>query len=560
MEDLESPLPTSSAVQYSSVSDIVQTINVSSSSTVLSSKINCLSCSDHSQCELKQKEIAKMAPVFPLLQVAVPGPAVNQRGVSQEFTGLMQSLRNFNNAMQQQNGHCTDQHFFNAQKVEYCKPTLNPDVSAKPVNPHMFVNKPAVPKPHLSEKMMHVPKSLPLLRMPKTISTKTEKPTQNEQFSFIPFKPFVPKLFKPVKEDNHNPAKKSLPLLNCQHHGKGQAFPLISAGSGELAAKPLEVYHFTSSQSDSCPSVPSVTNKTFKQHHKRSKKPNSNKIFHNRDASQGLHNNSDKAVQVNSEMSAQRSLPIQHHGLEMSRIEIKEAQKSSQLQKTFETNFCTNYQANKPMSEPVASTFSTTATSALPLTYSKGATCSTESLSNSRAATTKFFTETKTSVSEVFTDSTVTTKAILTDNKIASSPIPPAATNTICTTVFTDNTATSDKTITFTAEGPSNTTTNVGGKQVFLDVVDIEAASNESSIVEDSVASSQEQFLSHRNHEVVINKYPENTPSGSLGMLYIKCVVCGVNFVFVAALSSDDSPAAVIQQQSSNGLGSMTVR
>ena len=496
-----------------------------STSTVPSSK----SFSEGSLNKVKQKRMTKM---FPLLQIA-PGTVVNQRGIAHEFPGLMKNLQTFNNAMQQ-NSH---QPFFNAQKVDQRKPNLMPQISTMPVisaDSYTFVNQaPCSSKP---KETKHAPISLPLLNIPK--NTKIDSAEPNEQFSFIPFKPFVPKLFKPGRVSKHRNAQTSLPLLQCEYQNKRQTFPLFSVNSTDRTANPQSLVN-TSSQSDTvstvsvCSSVPSIADQG---HHKRSRKPRNDKVFPNMDTTCDdasgpplPHNISDKAVQVNSSLtdtSIPRSLPIliQHHSLEMSRIEMKKAQKSVQLQDTAKGDVCAvnyNYQTSTistSVSEPVTATVDTirTATSVIPLTNPRIETVT------DHTATTEAFIDTRiATTTEVFTDNTKTScSALFPDPRTTTSRTTVNAVSTTVNAISTTATAAGTRTIAAVCLND----TSVGDKQVFLDVVDIEGGSNDSSEADDNIPSSQEDmnlFLSHMDHEgdtSVVKKHKQNTPPNISGM------------------------------------------
>jgi len=473
-------------------------------STVQSSDGSLKSHSEGSLHKLKENKM------FPLLQIT-SATAVNKRGISQEFPGLMKNLQTFNNAMQQYD----HRPIFSVPNVDQCNLTTIPAP-------------PYVSAPHNSEALKQIkyaPITLPLLRLPQ--NTKVDNVEPKKQFSFIPFKPFVPKLFKPGRANNCGKAQRSLPLLQCEDQNSRYAFPLFSVNNTERTVKPPPSVngHCTSSQMDSvstvsvCASVPSVVDKSHKRHHKRSRKCKSGKVSHIKDttcddASRPFllnhkeHSISDKAVQVNSSLTntnTPRSSPIliQRHSLEMSRIEIKEAQKHLQLQDTAKADICVannyNYQIssrNMYVSGPVTTV---------------GATSSV-SLTNPRATTSKAVANTTSTTTEVSTGSTVTTSSTsLTDSS--------ATTGTV-----TINTVPSVAGTIAAAMGLNDTiTTSVGDKQVFLDVVDIEGGSSNDSI-ENNVPSSQEDmklFLSHMDHEgdtSAVMEHQKNTLGSTSGM------------------------------------------
>jgi len=476
-----------------------------STSTVQSSDGSLKSHSGGSPCKLKENK------VLPLLQIASV-TAVNKRGISQEFPGLMKNLQTFNSAMQQNN----HQHVFSVPNADQCNLTTIP-------------TSPYVSAPHNSKTLKQIkyaPITLPLLRLPQ--NTKVDNVEPKKQFSFIPFKPFVPKLFKPGKVNNCGKAQTSLPLLQCEHQNNRHAFPLFSVNSTERTVKPPPLVngYCTSSQMDSvstvsvCASVPSVVDKSHRRHHKRSRKRKSGKISHIKDTTYDdanrpvilnhkEHSISDKAVQVNSSLTSKntpRSSPIliQHHSLEMSRIEIKEAQKHLQLQDTAKADLWSadnyDYQIssrNMCVSGPVTTTVGAT---------------SSVSLTNPRVTTTKAVAKNTSTTTEVSTGSTVIT---------SSSSLTATTSETV-----TINTVTSVASTIAAAVGLNDTITitSVGDKQVFLDVVDIESP-NDST--ENNIPSSQEDmklFLSHMDHKgdtSAVMEHQKNTLWSTSGMFFI---------------------------------------
>jgi len=139
--------------------------------------------------------------------------------------------------------------------------------------------------------------------------------------------------------NNHDKSQTSLRLLQCEHQNSRRAFPLFSINSTEIIVKPPQLVNVNnaSSQSDSvsivsvCTSVPSVVDKSKKQHHKRSRKPKREKLCHDKDKTcddanmlvllnHKEHNSSEKAVQVNSSLTNTNTpscspILIQHHDL-----------------------------------------------------------------------------------------------------------------------------------------------------------------------------------------------------------------------------------------------------
>ena len=313
---------------------------------------------------------------FPLLQLTNMN-TMKQDDMRREFPGLVKSLQTFDNATQHNKS-------FLPQHPETQHPVSKMEYGAVPpqnrVPPYFkaihFSNKPT-PSHDPShtvqghKNMSRFPNPFPLLNV--TTNVPHANCQSDFQFPLIPFKPFVPKLIKPNDFMGHNKESKSFPLLHCENPSYPQAkqgYPLLKLPEKEFHVKssktsqPVHLnkhHHEVSSQSSNdsmsfvkVDSVPSSADSIkTKQRHRRVKKsrPSSKPNFVESSVQTDTPIRSSSPVRVSVESSkvnrlaekvVQTSPPqspknktvmtpppvlIQHQGLEMKRIEMRQSQR-----------------------------------------------------------------------------------------------------------------------------------------------------------------------------------------------------------------------------------------
>ena len=308
---------------------------------------------------------------FPLLQLTSVNSLNQDHDMKKEFPGLVKSLQIFDNAAQHNKPfmpQCLEtQH--PAPKTEYSAmvPHNQVPLNFKSMGIPVVTHEPSN-RVQGQQNRPQFPTPFPLLNVPKNVAHNNHQ--SDFHFPLIPFKPFVPKLIKPNDMIGRNKEAKPFPLLHFEHPSYQQAkqgHPLLKLPEKEFQLSnetsksiPLSKYHHDiSSQSsvDSMPyvkvdSIPSSTSSTkTKQRHrnckksKPSRKPNFVESSVQTDApvraSPPLRDSvesrkdaklAEKPIQTSSLQSpmnktvmAAPPVLIQHQGLEMKRIEMRQS-------------------------------------------------------------------------------------------------------------------------------------------------------------------------------------------------------------------------------------------
>ena len=360
-------------VSNSTASKTVSDINSSQSATTIDIAQNANSKDMQKQNNLSTQCIKN----FPLLQLPNTN-AMKQDDMKREFPGLVKSLQIFDNATHR-----------NKPFVSHLPGTQHPPLRTEhsTVPPHNHVPPYFKPMPfsamptrscdpsnnvqgHRNMPQLF-PSPFPLLNVTNSVTPTNHQSDCN--FPLIPFKPFVPKLIKPNDLTGCDKASKPFPLLRCEHPSYQQTrqeHPLLKLPEKEFQIEksklsqviPLTKHHDMTSQSssDSMPrgkldTVPSSTKSIKTKRHRKlqkskpSNKPNLVESSVQTDASfrapspvtisVASNRNSKSAEKVlqtsplqtpkhNSVIvAASPPVCIQHQGLEMKRIEMRQSQK-----------------------------------------------------------------------------------------------------------------------------------------------------------------------------------------------------------------------------------------
>lgn len=310
---------------------------------------------------------------FPLLQLTNTN-AVNQDDMKREFPGLVKSLQTFDNAAHRNKP-------FVSHRPMTQHPVPKTEYSTVPPHNHVppyFKAMPFTAVPTTShdpsnkvQGHMNMPQLFPC-PFPLLNVTKDVKPTNHQsdfKFPLIPFKPFVPKLIKPNELTGHNKSDKPFPFLHCEHPSYQQArqgHPLLKLPEKEFqienskisqpipSSKHHDMFNHSSSSSIPCGKLDSAPSSIkIKRHRKLQKSKPSNKphfvessvqtdasyrapspvtasVESSRDTK-----SAEKLVQTSppqtpkSKTVNMASLPVfvQHQGLEMKRMEMRQSQK-----------------------------------------------------------------------------------------------------------------------------------------------------------------------------------------------------------------------------------------
>ena len=299
---------------------------------------------------------------IPLLQLTSVNGWNQDDNMKRQFPGLVKSLQIFDSAVQRDKP-------FMPQSLEPQHPAPKREYGAMPSHNQVPPNfNPGIPVvTHESSNAVQGQQNrppfstaFPLLNVSKNVAQNNNQ--SDFHFPLIPFKPFVPKLIKPNDMSGRSKGSKPFPLLHFEHPSYQQAkqlHPLLKLPEKEFPISnevsksiPLSKHHHElSSQSsvDSVPyakedSVPSSTSSTkTEQRHRKfkkskpSRKPNFVESSVQTDApvraspvmdgmeSSRLAETSSLQSPMNRTAMGSPPVLIQHQGLEMKRIEIRQS-------------------------------------------------------------------------------------------------------------------------------------------------------------------------------------------------------------------------------------------